>query len=117
RLAETTGHITLVAGGIGVTPIVAMARQLHASDADFRVFYLVRSKEHAAMDQHFRRMDLGERYCLHCDDTDGLFDLPALMQTVPAGGDIYACAPEPMLNAVVKARSGLPPAPIPTHRF
>src|SRR5262249_4470966 len=117
RLAETTGHITLVAGGIGVTPIVAMARQLHASDADFRVVYLVRSKEHAAMDQHFRPMDLGERYCLHCDDTDGLFDLAALMQTVPTGGDIYACGPEPMLDAVVKAGSGLRGSAIHIERF
>jgi vanillate O-demethylase ferredoxin subunit len=117
RLAETTGHIILVAGGIGVTPILAMAQQLHTSGADFRVFYLVRSQENAAMDQHFRRMDLGERYRLHCDDTDGLFDLAALMQMVPTGGDVYACGPEPMLDGVVKAGSGLRGGAIHLERF
>lgn len=49
-LAEATSHITLIAGGIGVTPILAMVRELHASGADFRVFYLVRSQDNAAMD-------------------------------------------------------------------
>jgi ferredoxin-NADP reductase len=116
-LAETTGPITLIAGGIGVTPILAMTRQLHASGADFRVFYLVRSQEYAAMNQHFRRMDLGERYRLHCDDTDGLFDLLTLMQTVPVGGNVYACGPEPMLDAVVKAGSGLRRGAIHIERF
>lgn len=117
RLVETPGHVTLLAGGIGVTPILAMARQLHASCADFRVFYLVRSQEHAAVDQHFRGMDLGKRYHLHCDDTDGLFDLGALMQTVPMGGDVYACGPEPMLDAVVRAGSRLRGGAIHIERF
>src|SRR5262249_3960181 len=61
-LSKTSGHITLLAGGIGVTPIVAMARVLHDSGADFRVFYLVRSREHAAMDRHFRQMGLQDHY-------------------------------------------------------
>jgi ferredoxin-NADP reductase len=116
-LAETSSHITLVAGGIGVTPILPMVRELHASGADFRVFYLVRSQDNAAMDQHFRRMDLGERYRLHCDDTDGLFDLAGVMQTVPTGGDVYACGPEPMLDEVLKAGSGIRGGAIHFERF
>jgi len=116
-LAETTGHITLIAGGIGVTPIFPMIRELYVSGADFRVFYLVRSHENAAMDPHFRRMDLGERYHLHCSDTDGRFDLAAVMQTVPMGGDVYACGPEPMLDEVLKASSGWRGGAIHFERF
>lgn len=116
-LAETAGHITLIAGGIGVTPILPMVRQLYVSGAHFRVFYLVRSREHAAMDQRFRRMDLGERYHLHCSDTDGRLDLSTLMHTVPMGGDVYACGPEPMLNEVLMGGSQLRGGAIHFERF
>lgn len=116
-LSETTRHITLIAGGIGVTPIISMVRELHASGADFRIFYLVRSRENAAMDQHLRRMDLGERYRLHCDDTDGHLDLAVLMQTVPIGGDVYACGPDRMLEEVLRAGSELRGGAIHFERF
>jgi len=116
-LSKTSGHITLLAGGIGVTPIVAMARVLRDLGAEFRVFYLVRSREHAAMDQHFREMDLQGHYHLHCDDTDGQFDLISLMHGVPVGGDVYACGPGPLLDAVVKAGSGLRGGAIHIERF
>jgi vanillate O-demethylase ferredoxin subunit len=116
-LAETTGHVTLIAGGIGVTPILPMVRALYVSGADFRIFYLARSRDHAAMDPHFRRMDLGERYHLHCRDSDGRFDIAAVMQSMPMGGDVYACGPERMLDDVLQAGSGLRGGAIRFERF
>lgn len=116
-LAGTTGHITLIAGGIGVTPIFPMVRKLYVSGADFRVFYLVGSRGHAAMDRHFRRMDLGERYHLHCSDIDGRLDLAAIMQTVPMGSNVYACGPEPMLDEVLREGSQLRGGAIHFERF
>lgn len=116
-LAQSGGHVTLIAGGIGVTPILPMVRALYVAGADFRVFYLVRSREQAAMDRYFRRMDLGERYHLHCGDSEGRFDIGAAMQTVPAGGDVYACGPEPMLDEVLAAGSGWRGGTIHFERF
>lgn len=116
-LAETSTHITLIAGGIGVTPILPMVRVLHRSGADFRVFYVVRSQELAAMDPHFCEMGLGERYHLHCSKTDGRFDIAAVMQTVPVGGDVYVCGPEPMLDEVLNSGSELRGGAIHFERF
>lgn len=117
KLQDNDNHKTLIAGGIGATPIYAMAHHLLNSQADFRVFYLVRSREHAAMDAAFRSLELGGWYHLHCDDEDGVFDLSAVMQSMPMGGDVYTCGPEPMLNAVLEAGSALRGGSIHFERF
>lgn len=117
KLHKSNDPVTLIAGGIGVTPIFAMARQLRNRDADFRVIYLVRSAEYAAMDSEFKALGIGERYTLHCDDVDGQFDLDGLMRSIPAGGDIYTCGPEPMLNAVLEAGGALRGGSIHFERF
>jgi vanillate O-demethylase ferredoxin subunit len=103
KLEAGTGPVTLIAGGIGATPIYAMAQALQAAGRPFTVQYLVRSRDFAAMDTAFAALDLGAAYHLHCDDTDGLFDMQAAMRAVPEGGDVYTCGPEPMLNAVLEA--------------
>lgn len=117
KLRDGANHKTLIAGGIGVTPILAMARQLRDQDADFHVFYIVRSKKYAAMNAEFESLLIEDRYTLHCNDIDGRFDLHALMQSVPTGGDIYTCGPEPMLNAVLDAGFALHGGSIHFERF
>lgn len=117
KLQDTPNHKTLIAGGIGATPIYAMAHHLLNNQADFRAVYLVRSRDHAALDAQFRALELGERYHLHCSDEDGTFDLPGLMQSMPMGGEIYACGPEPMLNAVLDAGTALRGGTIHLERF
>lgn len=117
KLESHDRHVTLIAGGIGATPLVAMARELLNRGQDFRVYYLVRSNEYAAMDAQFRALGLDEWYHLHCDNTDGLFDLRSVMQSMPMGADVYTCGPEPMLNAVLEAGALLRGGAIHFERF
>ncbi|UUV07836.1 PDR/VanB family oxidoreductase [Ruegeria sp. YS9] len=117
KLESHDRHVTLIAGGIGATPLVAMARELLNRGQDFRVYYLVRSREYAAMDAQFRSLGLDEWYHLHCDDTDGQFDFASVMQSTPMGADVYTCGPEPMLNAVLEASASLRGGAIHFERF
>lgn len=117
KLHDCDSYKTLIAGGIGVTPIYAMARQLRNQQADFRVIYLVRSMEFAALHAKFETLGLGDRYQLHCDDVDGQFDVENLVKSLPVGADIYTCGPEPMLNAVLEHSSGLRGGSIHFERF
>lgn len=117
KLEETPNHKTLIAGGIGATPIYAMAHHLLNQQADFRVYYLVRSRDYAAMHEQFQSLELGDRYHLHCDDKDGLFDFSSVMLAIPMSGDIYTCGPEPMLNAVFESGSALRGGTIHFERF
>ncbi|ATG41640.1 PDR/VanB family oxidoreductase [Phaeobacter piscinae] len=110
-------YVTLIAGGIGATPLVAMARELANARRDFQVYYLVRSQDLAAMDQQFRALDLGDCYHLHCDDTNGQLDLAEVLRSMPMGSDVYTCGPEPMLNAVLEASNVMRGGTIHFERF
>ncbi|SMX26008.1 Phthalate dioxygenase reductase [Pelagimonas phthalicica] len=109
--------VTLIAGGIGATPLVAMARALRDEGRAFQVYYLARSMDLAAMDQEFHQLDLGDKYHPHCDDRDGMFDLQSVLSDLPEGSDVYTCGPEPMLNAVLDGSSLLKGGQVHFERF
>lgn len=109
--------VLLLAGGIGATPILAMARHLVARSIDFRIVYLARSREDAALHSGFAALDLAERYRLHCDATDGLCDIEALVRGHPRDGAVYVCGPEGMLKTVLGAGERLGRANIHYERF
>ena len=117
NLEQTDCHYTLIAGGIGVTPIYAMASRLKEIGADFRIYYLVQTQAMAAFDTLFQTLEIGDNYHLHCDDENGLFDLKEVLTQEPAGGEIYVCGPEPMLNAVLESSSALRSGNIHFERF
>jgi len=103
KLDNTKPHYTLVAGGIGVTPIYAMAHELSVQGANIDIHYLVQKEELAAFASHFAKLKLNNNsnYQLHCDDKDGYFDFEALLQNIPSDSVIYTCGPEPMLNKII----------------
>ena len=105
ELLANAPHYTLVAGGIGVTPLYAMASELRKNNAKVDVHYLVQKAELAAFSKHFEELAFNEQadssYQLHCDDKDGLFDFDALIKKIPSDSVIYTCGPEPMLNKII----------------
>ena len=105
KLTPNAPHYTLIAGGIGVTPIFAMARELASQSAKVDIYYLVQKKELAAFATHFEQLGFNEKagtsYQLHCDDKDGLFDFDTLITKTPNDSVIYTCGPEPMLNKII----------------
>lgn len=102
-LAAGARHV-LVAGGIGITPLLAMARTLQASDEDWALHYCARSLEDAAFVQELR--ELGQqRLHLHLDNGDpaqGL-DVLALIAASPPGSHVYVCGPRGLNEAVIGA--------------
>jgi len=103
QLDTSKPHYTLIAGGIGVTPIYAMANQLASQNANMDIHYLVQKEELAAFASHFEKLSLNDSssYQLHCDDKDGLCDFDALIDNIQNDSVIYTCGPEPMLNKII----------------
>ena len=94
-------HSLLLAGGIGVTPLVAMARQLHASAASFALHYFARSAEHIAFRDILER--LGDRVAYHLG-LDGPATGTALERLLAAPqprNHAYICGPGPMMDAAL----------------
>lgn len=117
KLEETDCHYTLIAGGIGVTPIFAMANRLKELNSNFRVYYLVQTIEMAAFNQAFESLELGDNYHLHRDDIDGRLDLSQILSQIPAKGEVYACGPEPMLEALLSSSAEMRSGSIHFERF
>ncbi|MDF1747579.1 MAG: PDR/VanB family oxidoreductase [Alphaproteobacteria bacterium] len=117
-LKEDAPHSILLAGGIGATPIYAMAARLTALGRPVQVHYLIRSRAHAAFQNAFESLGLGNALSCHYDDTHGLMDLGGMLDAAPAGSHLYVCGPEPLLQAVLNAAaSRLPEDQIHFERF
>lgn len=100
RLHEDAAHSVLVAGGIGVTPLLSMGRRLQALGRSFEVLYFARSRQAAAFTAEIEA--LGAPVAWHLDDErGGPPDLKALLAARPAGANThyYACGPGVMLDS------------------
>lgn len=98
-LDESAEHTVLLAGGIGVTPILCMAQRLHALGKPFEVLYFARTRQSAAFVDALQA--LGCPLHLHFDDAQGgPPDMKALLaaRQLP-NTHYYACGPAPMLDA------------------
>ena len=106
--AQADLHL-LIAGGIGITPILAMADELAGRGAEFILHYCARSRDEAAFADALTAR-AGGRLHLHLDGGDparGL-DIAALLKNKPAGGHVYVCGPRAMIQAVREATSHWP---------
>lgn len=89
----------LVAGGIGITPLMPMVVRLAQTDADWRLLYGGRRR--ASMAFVDRLLELGgDRVEIRPEDEHGLLDLDGFLGEPRATAAIYCCGPEPLLRAV-----------------
>lgn len=107
RLDEGAPHHLLVAGGIGITPILAMADRLRAQGASYELHYAGRSRANMAFLDRLQA-DHGDRLTIHAGDEGARMDLPALVAALPEGGQVYACGPERMISALDELTADLP---------
>lgn len=105
-LADAPAYV-LVAGGIGITPILPMLRALAASGADWRLLYGGRSRATMPFLEEIGELDAdGGRVTLVPQDEAGHPDVVAALADAAAGTAVHCCGPEPLMEAVAAA---LPP--------
>ena len=100
----TRRHYCLVAGGIGITPIVGAAQALARRDAAFTLHYAVRSREDAAYLDLLAGL-LGDRLKVHAGDEGNRLDLDAVFASLPRDSMALFCGPMRMLDAARHAWS------------
>lgn len=105
-LAEGASSHLLLAGGIGVTPMLSMAEQLLATGADFRLHYAARSTAHAAFLDRLSAAPLAGHVQCHFGAAQRLDIATALGKPRP-GVHVYACGPKRFMDAVTETALGL----------
>ncbi len=98
-LAFDAPSYLLVAGGIGVTPIVRMAQVLASRGAKVRMLYGARGDQELAYGDSLKEA-LGDKFVAN---TSAPFDFAAEIASLEPGAQLYICGPVPMLDAVKKA--------------
>ncbi len=115
RLDEAAARHVLIAGGIGITPIIAMADRLRAEGRDYELHYAGRSRRTMAFLGRVR--DHGERATLYPADEGRRADLAALVARRGEGGQVCACGPDRMIGALQALTAELPPGAFAFEHF
>lgn len=104
KLHEDAAHTVLVAGGIGITPLLCMARRLRSIGRSVELLYFARTRKHAALVGEIEALGLPVHWHLD-DEAGGPPNLPALLasRTHQAAAHYYACGPAVMLDAFEKS--------------
>ena len=105
-LNEYADNHLLIAGGIGVTPLMAMVRRLEDIGARYRLYYCARLAENAAFLEELRTGPFAPHVEFVFDEgrpeEKGL-DVRSLLATREPGTHLYCCGPGPLMGAVAEA--------------
>ncbi|MFF5142255.1 PDR/VanB family oxidoreductase [Streptomyces sp. NPDC013157] len=115
------GHHVLVAGGIGITPLLSMAEALAARGASFVLHHYTSSAAEAPLLERLQSPALGERAVVHHSDQGDTVraGLPAELQVPEADTAVYVCGPDGFMTHVVAeaTAAGWHPGQLHTERF
>jgi ferredoxin-NADP reductase len=99
RLGRNLPHALLVAGGIGITPILPMMRSLVIRKQSFSMLYAGMTRETMAYADEVVAVG-GDAVRLHQSGRHGVPDLAGLLNFQPPGTVAYVCGPGPMIDAL-----------------
>ena len=106
-LADGARRSVLLAGGIGITPILSMAERLARLGADFELRYCTRSRQRTAFHERLAGAAFAANVHFHFDDgaPEQRLDLAALLRQPDAGTHLYVCGPAAFIEHVLAAAS------------
>ena len=111
-LTEDAPQSILIAGGIGITPILGMVRQLDALGRPWVLHYCTRTRAGAAFIDELEALAANGRGVIrfNFDEEPGgaTLDLAALAVAAPKDAHLYCCGPLPMLAAFEAATAAWP---------
>lgn len=108
-LHETATHSFLMGGGIGITPMIAMAHRLHAIGASFDLHYSVKSRKSAGFLEDLAQVPWAGNVHIHVSDERSRCDLENTLRYRP-NAHCYTCGPDTYMQAVMDCaeKAGFP---------
>lgn len=102
-LAHGAKRSLLLAGGIGVTPILCMAERLAVAGSEFEMHYATRSWDRTAFRDRIRTSAYVARVHFHHDDgpAEQRLGVEAVLAEAPGGTHLYVCGPKGFIDHVL----------------
>lgn len=118
KLDNQAENYLLLAGGIGITPIMLMAFELLAQGKSFQLYYLCRERSQAAFADLLTEK-LGDRvhFCFSQDTDSQRLDIPNLLAQQPENTQVYTCGSERLLQSILTAAENQPGIQVHFERF
>ena len=100
----------LMGGGIGITPMLAMAHELFARQADFELHYSGRTRETMGLLDDIAGFPWANKVTLHVSSEGSRADLADILSNYKPGAHVYTCGAEAFMSSVMDAaeRAGFP---------
>jgi vanillate O-demethylase ferredoxin subunit len=104
-----SARTVLIAGGIGITPLICMAYRLAAQGADFELHYCTRSLSCTAFRDEIAASALSDRVQFHFDDgpAEQKLQLASALGPSDQGTHVYVCGPAGFIDWVLKSAGAL----------
>lgn len=106
KLDADSKRTILIAGGIGITPIKAMAHALQSQHRDFQIHYAVRNNREAAYHEQLTQA-FGDHLTVYPSENGCRFNPGALLASSSLDTVFYVCGPARLIDAVTAAAKSL----------
>jgi phthalate 4,5-dioxygenase reductase subunit len=103
ELPRNARNFIFIAGGIGITPIMAMIREITAEDGKtFKLYYCTRSREATAFREELSAPEFKGKVVMHHDggDPERVLDLWPALEERRNLAHIYCCGPRALMESV-----------------
>jgi vanillate O-demethylase ferredoxin subunit len=101
-LDNSASHHLLIAGGIGITPLLCMAEQLTEKQCNFDLHYCAKSQDHAGFINRINDSEFADRSHYHFSQRDGRLNIAEVLRHYDSGTHLYVCGPVPFMDAVLE---------------
>ncbi|CAM5487980.1 Phthalate dioxygenase reductase OS=Afipia felis OX=1035 GN=ophA1_1 PE=4 SV=1 [Afipia felis] len=118
-LVEGATHHILLAGGIGITPMMAMASHLIRIGGSFELHYCTRTPARTAFREQLQKLGESHRVHLYCDGGDPTrgINFATLLADRQPNSHVYFCGPNGFMEAVRHATAGWPEGTVHSESF
>ena len=104
RVDPEAEHVLLIGAGIGITPLLSMAEQLHSAARSFELVYRSRCRERAGFVERINTAPWsGQAQIYLSSELVQPFELDTVLASAASGVQVYTCGPEGFIAAVEAA--------------